>query len=209
MSQSATMTNAKIVDIQDLRAKVLARREEEAQGAPAPEIISGIASRFISDCLLANELGDGMLYAEIHRGRFVFMAASKEWLYFNGVHWQVDVLGMHMAGVEDVVDAHLLAASELGAKMSKADGGRSREALDDANEELAGDHGSAFDLLPRKAQRLSLLNHLPGAFTQFSGHSQTRVPIVAVTGHAISGAKEKFLSGGMDNYIPSLMKGIL
>lgn len=50
--------------------------------------------------------------------------------------------------------------------------GRSREALVDANEELAGDHGPAFDLLPGTAQRLSLLNTQPGAFTQFLGHSR-------------------------------------
>jgi len=40
-----------------------------------------------------------------------------------------------------------------------------------ANEELAGDHGPAVDLLPGKAQGLSLLKRQPGAFTQFLGHS--------------------------------------
>ena len=50
--------------------------------------------------------------------------------------------------------------------------GRGRETMDDAHEELAGDHGPAFDLLPGKAERLSPLNRQPGAFTQFSGHPQ-------------------------------------
>jgi hypothetical protein len=36
---------------------------------------------------------------------------------------------------------------------------------------LVGDHGPALGLLPGKAQRLSLLKHQPGAFTQFLGHS--------------------------------------
>ncbi len=44
------------------------------------------------------------------------------------------------------------------------------EAMDDASEELAGDHGPAFDFLSGKAQRLSLLDTQPGGFVQFLEH---------------------------------------
>lgn len=114
------MSNGKVVDLSDIRQKVEERREEEARNAITPGLLDNIQTKFICDCLLANELGDGMLYAEIHRGRFVYMAAAKEWLYFNGVHWQVDVLDLHMRAVENVVDAYLRAAGELSDKMSQA-----------------------------------------------------------------------------------------
>jgi putative DNA primase/helicase len=110
------MSSINVVDLNAVRGKVVSRREDESKGIATPDILAGIGSRFVMDCLLANELGDGMLFAEIHRGRFVFMAASKEWLFFNGVHWQIDALNLHMCGVEDVVDAYLRAAAEIGEK---------------------------------------------------------------------------------------------
>ena len=113
------MSNAKIVEIAAVRDKVAARVAEEAQAAP-PESDSGITSRFVQDCLLANELGDGMLYAEKLRGRYVYMAGSKEWLAYQGSHWTLDATEQHLTVVEEVVDEYLKVASELGDRMNKA-----------------------------------------------------------------------------------------
>ena len=46
-----------------------------------------ITSRFIQDCLYANELGDGMLAAALFKDRFLFNKSSDEWLSWVGHHW--------------------------------------------------------------------------------------------------------------------------
>jgi len=67
----------------------------------------GITSRFIRDCLFANELGDGALYAALHRGGFVFAKNSEEWYYWTGQHWERDVMGRAAVAVEAVVARYL------------------------------------------------------------------------------------------------------
>jgi len=96
----------------DLRAQVEARRAEEARhlgkvegkktppgGPDDPE--------FVRACYNANELGDGILFAALHRGRFVFDASAGEWLAWQGHHWQRDTTGTALTAVEAVAQAYL------------------------------------------------------------------------------------------------------
>jgi len=114
------MPSPKIIAINDVRDKVVSRTQEEAANLASDSPESGIQSRFVQDCLMANELGDGMLYAEKLRGRYVYVSGSKEWLMYVGSHWQLDANDTHMTVVEEVVDEYLKVAVDLGEKISAA-----------------------------------------------------------------------------------------
>jgi len=141
------MPNSKIVEIKAVRDKVLSRVQEEAQRAVTPEIPeSGITSKFVQECLQSNELGDGMLYAAKLRGRYVYMAGSKEWLLYSGSHWQLDAKDSHLTVVEEVVDEYLNVASELGEKMNNS--------LKDGNKETFKDLQAQQAAIYKRVNRL-------------------------------------------------------
>jgi len=100
----------------DITAKVAARvrEEEELNLAPAatPEI-SPLTPEFIKMCLANNERGDGILYATIHKGNFVYVKKSAEWLMWSGHHWETDVHDKHMTAVEKVALAYLEEGDKL------------------------------------------------------------------------------------------------
>lgn len=82
-------------DPKDMQAQVASRaaaeeaivKERLAKEAAAPVIDDA----FVEECMAANEVGDGRLFAALHRGKHVFNVKTKdEWLYFNGVHWVRD-----------------------------------------------------------------------------------------------------------------------
>jgi len=81
-----------------------AERERRKQKDTAPVEIS---SKFIRDCLYSNELGDGVLYAEINRGKFVFNKTSGEWYRWGGHKWERDIEGHSLAAVETVNEQYL------------------------------------------------------------------------------------------------------
>ena len=61
-----------------------------------------ISSNFVMDCLQAEQLGDGMLFAELMRGQFVFNKIGREWLSWQGHHWEIDVMDHARMAVEQV-----------------------------------------------------------------------------------------------------------
>ncbi|MBT3368577.1 MAG: DNA primase, partial [Nitrospina sp.] len=67
----------------------------------------------ILDCLNANELGDGMLYAALHYGRFVYNYSSSEWLAWRGHYWALDEMNEALASVEKVVNCYGAALDTL------------------------------------------------------------------------------------------------
>lgn len=61
--------------------------------------------RFVLECLANNERGDGVLFATLHREKFIFDKTKKDshgWLTYNGVHWLQDRMDEARAAVEDV-----------------------------------------------------------------------------------------------------------
>lgn len=72
-----------------------------------------IDSRFIRDCLYANQLGDGMLYAALHDGEFVLNQSSGEWLRWDSHHWDRDIRQRSLAAVENVAQRYLQEAGDL------------------------------------------------------------------------------------------------
>jgi putative DNA primase/helicase len=120
--------NKSVIDLQSIRAKVKARvkteekqqqdkKEEKASGGDIP---GGITSRFVLDCLNACEVGDGTLYAAIHRGKFLYNKNCQEWFAWQGHSWDHDILGSAMAAVEDVVDVYLQEALRKGEEIKAA-----------------------------------------------------------------------------------------
>ena len=63
---------------------------------------SEIASDFVMECLEAEQLGDGMLFAEIWRGLLVHSEITGEWLSWQGHYWETDVINRALAAVETV-----------------------------------------------------------------------------------------------------------
>ncbi len=87
-------------DIAAIRKLVGQRAAENtvASAAPEPELEQ------IGRCLAANERGDGVLYAELHRGRYLYNTTPKdgEWLRWDQVVWKVDDTRQSLAAVEAV-----------------------------------------------------------------------------------------------------------
>ena len=105
-----------------IREKVEARKREEAAalGETAKPVESVVTPKLVKECLIANELGDGTLYAAIHRGKFVFNKTSLQWFIWAGHHWQVDEMDASFAAVEEVAVAYLQAGYDLKEKIDKA-----------------------------------------------------------------------------------------
>jgi putative DNA primase/helicase len=66
-----------------------------------------ITSKLIHECLFANELGDGVLYATVFRDRYLYCKNSEEWYEWTGHRWVRDIMGLSLAGVEMIVEHYL------------------------------------------------------------------------------------------------------
>jgi len=107
----------------ELRKAVEARIIEEEEKHPAPSGGNGknkIKSRFIEQCLNANELGDGLLYAAMHRDKFFWNNTAEEWFLWKGHTWQQDIMCEHLASVENVVDRIIEEAGEISGQIDWA-----------------------------------------------------------------------------------------
>jgi putative DNA primase/helicase len=84
-----------------------------------------ISPEFVSECLANNERGDGILYASINKGAYVYVKKSAEWLVWRGHHWDIDVYDEHLRSVEKVAIAYLTEGDKLGEPIK-----RQKERLD-------------------------------------------------------------------------------
>lgn len=97
-------------NMDEIRRQVQERVEQEAKEHPRqPDKGSDkkVTIKFIHQCLFANELGDGILYATLFRDRFLFCKNSQEWYLWSGHFWERDVLGNCLVAVEEVVECYL------------------------------------------------------------------------------------------------------
>lgn len=108
--------------IEGLRAAVEARAAAEVASLtpPGKPAEAPITSEFVLQCLNANELGDGLLYAVLHRGLFLFNATSGEWLYWAGHHWLRDFEGRAAHAVEAVAMRYLEESAAIGRQLAAA-----------------------------------------------------------------------------------------
>lgn len=99
----------------DIRALVEERRRAEAEalaGKEKPDTPE-ITPRKIKQCLQANELGDGTLFAALHRGKFLYCKNTQQWLSWQGHHWDLDIMDAAFAATEDVAQYYLEAGHAL------------------------------------------------------------------------------------------------
>lgn len=98
-----------------------------ASGEPPSNNPKPDTSKFITDCLYANELGDGILFAHLHKGKFICNKSSGEWLRWDEHHWVLDVEDMARAGVEDVAQSYIREAFNLVGKIDWAIKGEKKD----------------------------------------------------------------------------------
>ncbi len=83
-------------------------QEEQAAIAASQKSASGntskekIPSKFVMDCLDAEQLGNGMLYAEIFKNKIVYAKNSGQWYIWDEHTWRRDDLDYAVSAVETV-----------------------------------------------------------------------------------------------------------
>jgi putative DNA primase/helicase len=115
---------APIKEVDTIREQCEARRDEEAEKfGKSDGGGDDVSSSFVRDCLKMNELGDGLLFCELHRGTFVFNKAMDSWMVWSGHHWDVDTMDLVKSSVENVVSKYLREAIRVSAEIRELDGG--------------------------------------------------------------------------------------
>lgn len=97
----------------------LARTEKKQGEASAPDADAS-RSKFVLDCLHAIEMGDGVLFSDLHQGQFVFNKSSTEWLAWSGHHWEMDLTNSALSSVESVAQAYAEEVAKMAGKVNWA-----------------------------------------------------------------------------------------
>ncbi|MEZ6854219.1 DNA primase family protein [Halodesulfovibrio aestuarii] len=130
-TRAGTVTSEDSAAIQDaaeaealeaMRQQVAARVDEEKAAAPEEEEVeNALPNDFVLRCARSGDLGDGMLFSEIHRDRYVFNHQANSWMEWVGHHWRLDYTEQAKVVVEDVADAYMAARDELRREKKKAE----------------------------------------------------------------------------------------
>jgi len=114
------------IPIEELvRKRVEAEKSAGADPPPAksPAATGGngnITRKFVRDCLKANQLGDGLLYAALHQGKFALNMKTLEWIRWAGHFWTLDEMEESLASVETVAQRYLEEARDIVADIDQA-----------------------------------------------------------------------------------------
>lgn len=107
--------------LDDIRAQVAAREEQERQAQEAaareekkkkPPAPKGLAQNFVLDCARARDKGNGILFAELMRGKMAFVPEGKFWLEWQGHRWAEMYDQQAEAAVEKVADEYAKAKAK-------------------------------------------------------------------------------------------------
>jgi putative DNA primase/helicase len=117
MTEEQTTSTDKVKDI---KKKVQKRADDEAQSYPVLIKSNGhLPTPYVQQCMAANELGDGLLYASVLRNQFLYNASAGEWLRWCGHSWGIDIRETHLAAVEAVVDKLLDTTGRIGGEIQE------------------------------------------------------------------------------------------
>lgn len=108
-----------------------------------------ITSGFVLDCLRANELGDGMLYAAMHQDRVVFAKNSQQWYVWDEHYWKRDDLDQAVGSVETVACRYAEEIHRLRKEISEAYGQSQEE-----GKAMAGRNNQTIENLYSRIARL-------------------------------------------------------
>jgi len=132
--------------LSDIRDQVESRKAEEAEKyGKGDDGGDDVSSAFVRDCLRMNELGDGILFRELHRGKFIFNKAMDAWMIWAGHYWDIDTMELAKMSVENVVAKYIREVVRVCAEIRELDG------KDPARERSLGALRDAFN------QRISAL----------------------------------------------------
>ncbi len=109
--------------LDDIRAMVAERVDQAASEYGKADPGAGgveITDAFIQSCYYMNELGDGLLFAYEHSGRYLFNVTSNEWMARTEHHWDVDTLGNARGAVDSVAQHFIQMATKTTQKIAKA-----------------------------------------------------------------------------------------
>lgn len=113
----------------DIDKEVQARREAEQQAAkPSSEKEQKIPPVTIHECLWANEVGDGVIYATLHRDRLVYNHNTGSWLEWTGHSWDHDRMQRALAATSAVVEIYKTERARV--KLEMKDTSKSVDTLD-------------------------------------------------------------------------------
>lgn len=77
----------------------------------------GACPRLVLSCLSQNERGDGILYATLHRGRFLYSQAAGMWMVRIGGRWTPDLGNEAFLAVEEVALLYRREGGKLAVKV--------------------------------------------------------------------------------------------
>lgn len=106
----------------DIRRQVQARINVENDARPEEPEEPELDSKFIIECFNANELGDGILFNALHKGKFVFCKSMETWLVWKGHHWGMDEMDSARSAVENVVALYLAETKKTSITIKKLKG---------------------------------------------------------------------------------------
>lgn len=111
--------------ITEIKRRVARRIEKFEAMAPGrtPETGNGVTPKLLRDCMSADELGDGILFATLHRDRYLHNSNAQEWLTWGGHAWARDVHQSVLGAAETVVDCLLDATVEVSKEIADASKG--------------------------------------------------------------------------------------
>jgi putative DNA primase/helicase len=113
------MSDEKVVDWKEaLERRKQAEAEKANEEREAEGSGGGISSNFIWECCDANELGDGILFAEEHKGKFIFNHTTQEWMIWKDHYWARDETNQAAAAVEGITPHYLRLLKELDEKIA-------------------------------------------------------------------------------------------
>ncbi len=89
---------------------------------------------FVQECFRANELGDGVLFNALHRGRFLYVKSMETWLVWKDHCWGIDEMDEAKAAVENVVGEYQKMSDRVKAQIENL---RGQEDADEKIKRLA------------------------------------------------------------------------
>jgi len=146
------MPDDRLDDIDALQRAVEERveAEEKELSGDDEQTESGLTKRYVRHCLRANEVGDGLLYIALMRGRFIYNTSAGEWLHWSGHYWQRDTKDLSGAAVEEVAVEYLKAADGLNEMIKDAESKEERD--------LAGKLKKLQESYHKRAKKLRSIN---------------------------------------------------
>ena len=106
-------------DLLELKERIAAQVGNEGSW-PTDNQPPTITSKFVMECLDANELGDGLLYAALHKDKFVYAKGSECWYAWDIHSWRRDEMDLAIAAVENVALRYAQEVVVLGADLTDA-----------------------------------------------------------------------------------------